>query len=690
MWQRPPAINTVASPKPAQHIPVTSATSPSRTSADDVEDATSRYLDRFIVQKVLGEGSYGKVKQAIDTQTFRTVALKIIQKGSLKKQSHITRLKREVRIMRLLHHPNITRLHDVMETDKEIVLVMEHVNGGELFDYIVAHKRVTEKVARKLFRQMVSALDYCHQSSVIHRDLKPENLLLDQDHNVKLIDFGFVKLFDRDDQLKTFCGSPYYASPEMILGKQYEGPEVDVWSLGVILYALINGHLPFRDPNTGELFKKISLGSYERKTEWMSDASADLIKRLLTVEPEARATIEEIKRHPWVLAEYNCPPDALLPSRPTEITNPSPAILSKFPLYGVDPEVAEKSLALGEKGTARALYCLLIEHEQFEKAAIIDSPATSPASDEDERSTRNSSNNGSGSGSIVTQSVPRRRSSALARPTKRRSTDRPRMRIPVNETPINRAPLTAPVQQNPEANPFEQAFAESDGTTQRRASVSASEVIPSKKYASASARAVLQQHGDAHKSIAVAEATSGLTLPALASDTRDSTSHRERLKGDEAPGRESTSASRRRRPSIADALSSAFGILRAASPARRRLSTANVSNNSPSVSYADGIPHIPANPPRSIAARPTLSSETTSTKRPPEIVAAVSEVLQNRKVKYAFKNYKFACETEESIFEIEICRITGTALHALQLRRKKGSTIAYHDLCQSLVGEWKL
>ncbi|KAI8999194.1 kinase-like domain-containing protein [Gaertneriomyces semiglobifer] len=689
MRQRPPAISTMVSPAPAQHIPVTSSTSPSRTSADDVEDATPRYLDRFIVQKVLGEGSYGKVKQAIDTQTFRTVALKIIQKESLKKQSHITRLKREVRIMRLLHHPNITRLHDVMETDKEIVLVMEHVNGGELFDYIVAHKRVTEKVARKLFRQMVSALDYCHQSSVIHRDLKPENLLLDQDHNVKLIDFGFVKLFDRDDQLKTFCGSPYYASPEMILGKQYEGPEVDVWSLGVILYALVNGHLPFRDPNTGELFKKISLGAYERKTEWMSDASADLIKRLLTVEPEARATIAEIKRHPWVLAEYNCPPDALLPLRPPEIPNPSPAILSKFPLYGVDPEVAERSLALGEKGTAWALYCLLIEHEQFEKA-VIDSPATSPASDEDEGSTRNSSNNGSGSGTIVAQSVPRRRSTAVARSIKRRSTDRPRMRIPVNETPIHKTALTAPVQQNPEVNPFEQAFAESDGTTQRRASVSASNVTPANKYASASARAVLQQHGDAHKSIAVAEATSGLTLPALASDTRDSVSTRDRLKGDEAPRIDLTSASRRRRPSIADALSSAFGILRAASPARRRLSSANSSNNSPSVSYPDGIPHIPSNPPRSIAARPTLSSETTSTKRPPEIVAAVSEVLQNHNVKYAFKNYKFACEAEESIFEIEICRITGTTLHALQLRRKKGSTIAYHDLCQSLVGEWKL
>ncbi|KAI8813048.1 kinase-like domain-containing protein, partial [Cladochytrium replicatum] len=273
------------------------------------------YLDRYTVTKVLGEGSYGKVKLAIDSQTGEKVALKVFQKATVKKLVHITRIKREVYVMRLLHHPNIIKLYDVVETEKEIVLSMEYVNGGELFDYIVTQRRVKEKTARRFFRQIVSALDYCHKSSIIHRDLKPENLLLDQERNIRIIDFGFVNLFDQDDVMKTFCGSPYYASPEMIGSKNYVGPEVDIWSLGVILFALLAGHLPFRDQNTAELYRKIATGSYECP-DYFSKESRDLIARMLVVDPFRRASIDEIKMHPWTLDGHDGPPENLIPTRP--------------------------------------------------------------------------------------------------------------------------------------------------------------------------------------------------------------------------------------------------------------------------------------------------------------------------------------------------------------------------------------
>ncbi|KAJ3265561.1 hypothetical protein HK104_006278, partial [Borealophlyctis nickersoniae] len=355
--------------------PKTSVTSPressnSEAAAPDMESEAGPFLDRFVIKRALGEGSYGKVKLAFDMLANRTVALKIIQKASLKKSSHITRLKREVRIMRLLHHPHIARLYDVTETDREIVLVMEHVEGGELFDYIVAHKRLKERIARRLFRQIVSAVDYCHQSSIIHRDLKPENLLLDTDRNIKIIDFGFVKLYDRYDMLKTFCGSPFYASPEMILGKQYAGPEVDVWSMGVILFALLNGHLPFRDSNNTELYRKISQGVYETQTQYMTASSADLIKKMLTVDPETRATIEQIRNHPWVLEGCDGPPESLVPPRPNKILDPDPETLASFLMYGLDTYPANTPLEnSASSAPAFALYCLLKESAAYEDAS---------------------------------------------------------------------------------------------------------------------------------------------------------------------------------------------------------------------------------------------------------------------------------------------------------------------------------
>ncbi|KAJ3007027.1 hypothetical protein HKX48_009355, partial [Thoreauomyces humboldtii] len=285
--------------------------------------------------------------------------------------AQVTRLKREFRITRLLHHPNIVRLYDVVETEHEIALAMEHVEGGELFDYIVSRKRLNDRVARRLFRQIISALEYCHRSSVVHRDLKPENLLLDGNKNIKIIDFGFVKLFDKSEQLQTFCGSPVYASPEMILGLPYQGPEVDIWGLGVILFIILNGHPPFMGTNTTELYKKIANGNYETRTQYMGEDSADLIQRMLTVDPKERATIAEIRNHRWVLADFSEPPECYVPKRSECLANPDPAILAKFPMYGMNLPREISSLTLAEDKPIWALYHLLSEHEAREALTIV-------------------------------------------------------------------------------------------------------------------------------------------------------------------------------------------------------------------------------------------------------------------------------------------------------------------------------
>ncbi|XP_028513870.1 MAP/microtubule affinity-regulating kinase 3 isoform X2 [Exaiptasia diaphana] len=196
-------------------------------------------------------------------------------------------------------HPNIVKLYEVIETDKTLYLIMEYASGGEVFDYLVAHGRMKEKEARAKFRQIVSAVQYCHQKHVIHRDLKAENLLLDSEMNIKIADFGFSNEFTPGNKLDTFCGSPPYAAPELFQGKKYDGPEVDVWSLGVILYTLVSGSLPFDGQNLKELRERVLRGKY-RIPFYMSTDCENLLKRFLVINPQKRAKLEQIMSDKWM------------------------------------------------------------------------------------------------------------------------------------------------------------------------------------------------------------------------------------------------------------------------------------------------------------------------------------------------------------------------------------------------------
>ena len=310
----------------------------SRDDDDDDDDDFQKtppqiYLPNYRIGKTLGIGSFGKVKVAEHVLTGHKVAIKILNRKKIKAIHMEEKVRREIKILRLFMHPHIIRLYEVLETPHDIFVVMEYVKSGELFDYIVEKGRLGENEARHFFQQIVSGVEYCHRNMVVHRDLKPENLLLDSKNNVKIADFGLSNVMRDGHFLKTSCGSPNYAAPEVISGKLYSGPEVDVWSCGVIMYALLCGSLPFDDESIPNLFKKIKGGIYTLPS-YVSPGARDLISRMLLVDPLKRITMAEIRNHPWCTCHL-----------PRYLAVPPPDTLSQA--TNIDIETLEATVALG-------------------------------------------------------------------------------------------------------------------------------------------------------------------------------------------------------------------------------------------------------------------------------------------------------------------------------------------------------
>ncbi|NXR66607.1 NUAK2 kinase, partial [Rhadina sibilatrix] len=259
---------------------------------------------RYEFLETLGKGTYGKVKKARE-RSGKLVAIKSIRKDKIKDEQDLVHIRREIEIMSSLNHPHIIAVHEVFENSSKIVIVMEYASKGDLYDYISERQRLSEQEARHFFRQVVSAVYYCHKNGIVHRDLKLENILLDANGNIKIADFGLSNVFQQDKLLQTYCGSPLYASPEIINGRPYKGPEVDSWSLGVLLYILVHGTMPFDGRDYKTLVKQITSGNYREPTK-LSDACG-LIRWMLMVNPERRATIEDIATHWWVNWGYKMP-----------------------------------------------------------------------------------------------------------------------------------------------------------------------------------------------------------------------------------------------------------------------------------------------------------------------------------------------------------------------------------------------
>uniref|UniRef100_A0A182K3W9 Protein kinase domain-containing protein n=1 Tax=Anopheles christyi TaxID=43041 RepID=A0A182K3W9_9DIPT len=272
------------------------------TGAVKMNNHRKKLRQRFDIIKKLGQGTYGKVQLGINKETGQEVAIKTIKKSKIETEADLIRIRREVQIMSSVQHPNIIHIYEVFENREKMVLVMEFAAGGELYDYLSERKVLAEEEARRIFRQVSTAIYYCHKHKICHRDLKLENILLDENGNAKIADFGLSNVFDEQRLLATFCGSPLYASPEIVKGTPYQGPEVDCWSLGVLLYTLVYGAMPFDGANFKRLVKQISQGDYFEPKK--PSRASPLIREMLTVCPSHRANIEQICNHWWVNEGY--------------------------------------------------------------------------------------------------------------------------------------------------------------------------------------------------------------------------------------------------------------------------------------------------------------------------------------------------------------------------------------------------
>ncbi|CAJ2649568.1 unnamed protein product [Trifolium pratense] len=255
---------------------------------------------KYELGRVLGHGTFAKVYHAKNLNDGKNVAMKVVGKEKVIKVGMMEQIKREISVMKMVKHPNIVQIHEVMASKSKIYIAMELVRGGELFNKIVKG-RLKEDVARVYFQQLISAVDFCHSRGVYHRDLKPENLLLDEDGNLKVSDFGlstFGEHMRQDGLLHTTCGTPAYVSPEVIAKKGYDGAKADIWSCGVILYVLLAGFLPFQDDNVVNMYKKIYRGDF-KCPPWFSSEAKRLITKLLDPNPNTRITISKIMDSSW-------------------------------------------------------------------------------------------------------------------------------------------------------------------------------------------------------------------------------------------------------------------------------------------------------------------------------------------------------------------------------------------------------
>ncbi|XP_076838802.1 serine/threonine-protein kinase SIK1-like [Brachyhypopomus gauderio] len=308
----------------------------------------------------LGKGNFAVVKLARHKITKTQVAIKIIDKTRLA-AADVERLNREVQIMKLLDHPHIIKLYQVMETKNMLYLVTEYANNGEIFDYLASNGRLSEVEARRTFWQILLAVDYCHRRCIIHRDLKVENLLLDNNMNIKLADFGFGNFYVPGEPLSTWCGSPPYAAPEVFEGRKYEGPQLDIWSLGVVLYVLVCGTLPFVEATLPALKQSVTQGHFP-VPHFMSQECENLIRGMLAVDPAKRISIAQVRQHWWMQPwPGHHLPNLHLLNLHRRAESYSEPVLSLMLTLGIDKEKTVDSLQNGSYNHFSAIYWLLLE-----------------------------------------------------------------------------------------------------------------------------------------------------------------------------------------------------------------------------------------------------------------------------------------------------------------------------------------
>ncbi|XP_060747088.1 serine/threonine-protein kinase MARK2 isoform X10 [Tachysurus vachellii] len=614
------------------------------------------HVGKYRLLKTIGKGNFAKVKLARHVLTGKEVAVKIIDKTQLNSSS-LQKLFREVRIMKLLNHPNIVKLFEVIETEKTLYLVMEYASGGEVFDYLVAHGRMKEKEARAKFRQIVSAVQYCHQKCIVHRDLKAENLLLDADMNIKIADFGFSNEFTLGNKLDTFCGSPPYAAPELFQGKKYDGPEVDVWSLGVILYTLVSGSLPFDGQNLKELRERVLRGKY-RIPFYMSTDCENLLKKFLILNPTKRGSLEQIMKDRWMnvgheeeeLMPYVEPqPDYKDPKRTGQHPGSAGGWKRDIMLQmGYAQDEIQDSLVNQKYDEIMATY-LLLDYRNSENSILSTGTSRGRGSPGPERSTLGVQN---GKDSTVTQRVP------VVSPSTNNIS---------NSTVADRTNFPRGVTSRSTFHAGQQRASRDQHTS---------------TYNGPPASPSLS-HGNSQ----VRRTGTGIFSKFTSKFVRRNLSFRfPRRSPFEGEGRDEAS-----RPMLSTAEKLEKGTHGSTGDENRD----SVSSSSPVSSTPSSTQSSKDIKPRSL--RFTWSMKTTSSMEPNEMMKEIRKVLDSNSCNYELRErFMLLCKSgnpscdEYVQWEMEVCKLPRLSLNGVRFKRISGTSIAFKNIASKIANELKL
>jgi len=623
-------------------------------------------IGNYVFQKTVGEGNFAKVKLAKHKLTGVEVAIKIIDKTRIDEKK-LGKLYREVKIMKLLNHPNIVKLFEVIETKNTLFLVMEYSSGGELYDYLVVHGRMKEKEARVKFRQILAAVNYCHNKRVIHRDLKAENLLLDANFDIKIADFGFSNYYDPDSKLDTFCGSPPYAAPELFQGKRYTGPEVDIWSLGVILYVLTTGCLPFDGKNLQEMRESVCRGKY-RIPFYLSDSCEKLLRKFLIRDPNKRASLEMLIDDPWINEGYSDSP--IKKNEEEVITTDESIIQFMVQKYKFDREQIIKSLDDNVYDDTSAIYYLLYNEKKNKNnlegilSPVTDNtpapPAAKPSEKEAEKAATPQTKNGmvrideddvlpannANNNNAGAVKIPARQPATAATATRTR-------RFTVTGITVDR-PSEVPI--NPKILPKPGAL-ETSKTVQN----------PSTTASSTTPQPVTS--GIAHPQIKEDEELE--VMPSLPKPAAPADNTQQAI--DDMPRQ----PRKRHNTIVGIFLRNKDG--QPITPSTTSPTTEN--SNDSSIK------------PRSL--RFTFNSNSTSTKQPDEIVRNVLHACKALNISHKLvARYLIECnipDKEDLKFEVEICKLPRlNNMHGLKFKRLSGTTSDYKEICEKLLNTVEL